>query len=123
MTDDTKGTSSEPDPLIASRLAFGTYRVGGRCGLWKAAAGTVMPAARSPREMGRAVPAMPRRTWRKHSWCAGVPRSGCAAGLPNPNATHTEDCIMPQDVTFDLPFPLRISPDLEGARRRNLAWV
>ena len=29
MTDDTKGTSSEPDPLIASRLAFGTYRVGG----------------------------------------------------------------------------------------------
>lgn len=30
---------------------------------------------------------------------------------------------MPQDVEFDLPFPLRVSADLEGARRRNLAWV
>ncbi|MCY1071493.1 hypothetical protein OV090_42515 [Nannocystis sp. RBIL2] len=30
---------------------------------------------------------------------------------------------MPQDVTFDLPFSLHISPELEGARRRNLAWV
>ncbi|MFE5588180.1 hypothetical protein [Kitasatospora sp. NPDC056531] len=30
---------------------------------------------------------------------------------------------MPQDVEFELPFVLRISPDLEGARRRNLLWV
>lgn len=30
---------------------------------------------------------------------------------------------MPQDVEFDLPFPLAVSPDLEGARARNLAWV
>ncbi|MER6518319.1 terpene cyclase [Streptomyces sp. NPDC001553] len=30
---------------------------------------------------------------------------------------------MPQDVTFDLPFPLALSPDLQGARQRNLAWV
>ncbi|MGW2270245.1 terpene synthase family protein [Streptomyces yangpuensis] len=30
---------------------------------------------------------------------------------------------MPQDVEFHLPFPVRCSPDLEGARRRNLEWV
>ncbi|MFJ5809705.1 terpene cyclase [Streptomyces sp. NPDC093093] len=30
---------------------------------------------------------------------------------------------MPQDITFDLPFPLALSPDLPGARQRNLAWV
>lgn len=30
---------------------------------------------------------------------------------------------MPQDVEFDLPFPLRVSADLEGARLRNLDWV
>ncbi|MFG3166388.1 terpene cyclase [Streptomyces sp. NPDC048200] len=30
---------------------------------------------------------------------------------------------MPQDITFDLPFPVVLSPDLEGARRRNLEWV
>ncbi len=30
---------------------------------------------------------------------------------------------MPQDIEFDLPFPLAASPDLEGARRRNLQWV
>ncbi|GAA1244848.1 hypothetical protein GCM10009665_39630 [Kitasatospora nipponensis] len=30
---------------------------------------------------------------------------------------------MPQDIAFDLPFPLALSPDLEGARRRNLEWV
>ncbi|MFE3991419.1 terpene cyclase [Streptomyces goshikiensis] len=30
---------------------------------------------------------------------------------------------MPQDFEFDLPFPLALSPDLEGARRRNLEWV
>ncbi len=30
---------------------------------------------------------------------------------------------MPQDIAFDLPFPLAASPDLEGARRRNLEWV
>ncbi|MFD6225520.1 terpene cyclase [Streptomyces sp. NPDC060232] len=30
---------------------------------------------------------------------------------------------MPQDVEFHLPFPVSCSPDLEGARRRNLAWV
>lgn len=30
---------------------------------------------------------------------------------------------MPQDVAFDLPFPLRVSADLEDARRRNLTWV
>ncbi|MFF3015664.1 terpene cyclase [Streptomyces sp. NPDC057939] len=30
---------------------------------------------------------------------------------------------MPQDIQFDLPFPVAVSPDLEGARRRNLEWV
>ncbi|MFG2752390.1 terpene synthase family protein [Streptomyces xanthophaeus] len=30
---------------------------------------------------------------------------------------------MPQDIEFHLPFPIALSPDLEGARRRNLAWV
>ncbi|MFI9406911.1 terpene synthase family protein [Nocardia sp. NPDC052316] len=30
---------------------------------------------------------------------------------------------MPQDIGFDLPFPLNISPDLERARSRNLDWV
>ncbi|MFD7985546.1 terpene cyclase [Kitasatospora indigofera] len=30
---------------------------------------------------------------------------------------------MPQNIEFDLPFELRTSPDLEGARRRNLRWV
>ncbi|MFJ6793774.1 terpene cyclase [Streptomyces sp. NPDC091268] len=30
---------------------------------------------------------------------------------------------MPQDICFELPFPLAVSPDLEGARLRNLAWV
>ncbi|MCX4919744.1 terpene cyclase [Streptomyces sp. NBC_00687] len=30
---------------------------------------------------------------------------------------------MPQDITFDLPFPVVLSPDLEGSRRRNLEWV
>ncbi len=30
---------------------------------------------------------------------------------------------MPQDVEFHLPFPVSCSPDLEGARRRNRAWV
>ncbi|WP_007516020.1 terpene synthase family protein [Pseudofrankia saprophytica] len=30
---------------------------------------------------------------------------------------------MPQDVAFDLPFPLRVHQDMEGARARNLAWV
>ncbi|MFE5549686.1 terpene cyclase [Streptomyces sp. NPDC056534] len=30
---------------------------------------------------------------------------------------------MPQDVEFRLPFPLSISPDLDGARRRNFHWV
>lgn len=30
---------------------------------------------------------------------------------------------MPQDVAFDLPFPLRVNADMEGARRRNLDWV
>ncbi|GAT67318.1 terpene cyclase [Planomonospora sphaerica] len=30
---------------------------------------------------------------------------------------------MPQDIAFDLPFPVRTSPDAEGARRRNLRWV
>ncbi|MFB7449814.1 hypothetical protein [Streptomyces sp. NPDC056194] len=30
---------------------------------------------------------------------------------------------MPQDIEFDLPFALRTSPDLDGARRRNLDWV
>ncbi|MFC8956124.1 terpene cyclase [Streptomyces sp. NPDC057101] len=30
---------------------------------------------------------------------------------------------MPQDFPFDLPFSVAVSPDLEGARRRNLAWV
>ncbi|GAA2367772.1 hypothetical protein Cme02nite_28380 [Catellatospora methionotrophica] len=30
---------------------------------------------------------------------------------------------MPQNVTFDLPFPLRTSPHLEHARAANLSWV
>ncbi|MET7975636.1 hypothetical protein ABZW44_21850 [Streptomyces mirabilis] len=30
---------------------------------------------------------------------------------------------MPQDIEFDLPFPLRVSADMESARRRNLDWV
>ncbi|MET7597236.1 terpene cyclase [Streptomyces sp. NPDC005481] len=30
---------------------------------------------------------------------------------------------MPQDIAFHLPFPTAMSPDLEGARERNLAWV
>jgi avermitilol synthase len=30
---------------------------------------------------------------------------------------------VPQDIAFDLPFPLTASPDLVGARRRNLEWV
>ncbi|MFE2140302.1 terpene cyclase [Streptomyces sp. NPDC059456] len=30
---------------------------------------------------------------------------------------------VPQDVEFHLPFPAVVSPDLEGARQRNLAWV
>ncbi|WP_329538047.1 terpene cyclase (plasmid) [Streptomyces sp. NBC_01450] len=30
---------------------------------------------------------------------------------------------MPQDIDFDLPFSLSLSPDREGAQRRNLAWV
>lgn len=30
---------------------------------------------------------------------------------------------MPQDVEFDLPFPLRVHQDMEGARSRNLDWV
>ncbi|MFD7097757.1 terpene synthase family protein [Streptomyces xanthophaeus] len=30
---------------------------------------------------------------------------------------------MPQDIEFHLPFPIALSPDLEGARQRNLAWV
>lgn len=30
---------------------------------------------------------------------------------------------MPQDVEFDFPAPTRISPDLDGARRRNLEWA
>ncbi|MFD9357903.1 terpene cyclase [Streptomyces sp. NPDC060031] len=30
---------------------------------------------------------------------------------------------MPQDIEFHLPFPVRLSTDLEGARERNLAWV
>ncbi|MFE9139429.1 terpene cyclase [Streptomyces sp. NPDC007355] len=30
---------------------------------------------------------------------------------------------VPQDVYFELPFPLAVSPDLEGARLRNLGWV
>jgi hypothetical protein len=30
---------------------------------------------------------------------------------------------MPRDIHFDLPFPLRISPDMEGARPHNLDWV
>ncbi|MFE2854381.1 terpene cyclase [Streptomyces lavendulae] len=30
---------------------------------------------------------------------------------------------MPQDIEFHLPFPTSLSPDLEGARQRNLAWV
>lgn len=30
---------------------------------------------------------------------------------------------MPQDVAFDLPFPLRVSLDLERARQQNFQWV
>ncbi|MCQ9181648.1 terpene cyclase [Streptomyces sp. IBSBF 2953] len=30
---------------------------------------------------------------------------------------------MPQDIDFDLPPVTAVSPDLEGARRHNLAWV
>ncbi|WP_371589707.1 terpene synthase family protein [Streptomyces virginiae] len=30
---------------------------------------------------------------------------------------------MPQDIEFHLPFPSSLSPDLEGARQRNLEWV
>jgi avermitilol synthase len=30
---------------------------------------------------------------------------------------------MPQNVAFDLPFPLRVSPHREDARPRNLDWV
>jgi pentalenene synthase len=30
---------------------------------------------------------------------------------------------MPQDVTFDIPFPSRISPDTDWARPRLLAWM
>ncbi|GHE15898.1 terpene synthase family protein [Streptomyces alanosinicus] len=30
---------------------------------------------------------------------------------------------MPQDIEFGLPFAPRISPDLDGARRRDLDWV
>nr|BFD89203.1 hypothetical protein KitaXyl93_05630 [Kitasatospora sp. Xyl93] len=30
---------------------------------------------------------------------------------------------MPQNIAFDLPFSLRVSPDMEAARSRNLAWV
>ncbi|MGW3321422.1 terpene synthase family protein [Streptomyces virginiae] len=30
---------------------------------------------------------------------------------------------MPQDIEFHLPFPSLLSPDLEGARQRNPAWV
>ncbi|MFD9359440.1 hypothetical protein [Streptomyces sp. NPDC060031] len=30
---------------------------------------------------------------------------------------------MPQDIEFHLPFPSFLSPDLEGSRQRNLAWV
>ncbi|GAA3282568.1 terpene synthase family protein [Streptomyces lavendulae] len=30
---------------------------------------------------------------------------------------------MPQDIEFHLPFPRSVSPDLEGARQCNLAWV
>ncbi|MER6316860.1 terpene cyclase [Streptomyces sp. NPDC001581] len=30
---------------------------------------------------------------------------------------------MPQDIEFHLPFPSSLSPDLEGARQRNPAWV
>ncbi|MFI1653074.1 terpene cyclase [Streptomyces avidinii] len=30
---------------------------------------------------------------------------------------------MPQDIDFDLPTASGVGPDLEGARRRNLAWV
>ncbi|MFF3674461.1 terpene cyclase [Streptomyces sp. NPDC002120] len=30
---------------------------------------------------------------------------------------------MPQDIEFHLPFPSAPSPDQEGARQRNLAWV
>ncbi|MEV7401953.1 terpene cyclase [Streptomyces sp. NPDC091267] len=30
---------------------------------------------------------------------------------------------MPQDIEFHLPFPSALSPDLEGARQRNLAWA
>ena len=30
---------------------------------------------------------------------------------------------MPQDIDFFMPFPERISPDVDGARSRSLAWV
>lgn len=30
---------------------------------------------------------------------------------------------MPQDVDFQCPFPERLSPDLDGARERSLAWA
>ncbi|MFE2273320.1 terpene cyclase [Streptomyces lavendulae] len=30
---------------------------------------------------------------------------------------------MPQDIEFHLPFAISVSPDLEGARQRNLDWV
>ncbi|MGW6691654.1 hypothetical protein [Streptomyces sp. NPDC054961] len=30
---------------------------------------------------------------------------------------------MPQDIHFELAFPLAVSPDLDGARLRNLRWV
>jgi pentalenene synthase/avermitilol synthase len=30
---------------------------------------------------------------------------------------------MPQNIEFELPFPLRVSADMEAARRHNLDWV
>ncbi|MEU6556345.1 terpene cyclase [Streptomyces sp. NPDC046915] len=30
---------------------------------------------------------------------------------------------MPQNIDFGLPFPLALNPDLDAARRHNLAWV
>ncbi|MFF4331132.1 terpene cyclase [Streptomyces sp. NPDC001591] len=30
---------------------------------------------------------------------------------------------MPQDIEFHLPFPISVSPDLDGARQRNRGWV
>jgi pentalenene synthase/avermitilol synthase len=33
------------------------------------------------------------------------------------------EVTVPQDIPFDLPFPVAVSTDLEGARRRNLQWV